>query len=154
MPNDNSAAMSNRYEDLLQTKRNIESGVTISGKPIGFSEIGYQDKAELWASLSVGGAQQAGITPQQFLRNVHSFGMSPNESHQVLVDLFPEDMRSSGHYNERVETTGGIFGIGGEETVHIERTFPTQQELRQWMRSRGYVDPKLAYQQMLEEAAR
>jgi hypothetical protein len=152
MDNQTSLELSNKHGSLLQSKKLIETGMATAMQAP--SEVGYQDQAEVWAALATAGAQQTGVTPMQYLKDKHAFGLSPNESHQVLVDLFPEDMRSSGHYNERVETTGGIFGIGGEETVHIERTFPTQRELRQWMRSRGYVDPRLAYQQMLEEAAR
>lgn len=146
--------LSNRYADLKREKRAKESGVYIQGDAGSLSEVGYQDEAETWAAIATIGAEKTGTTPTQYLKDAHSYGFSQNESHQVLVNIFPEEMRNNGYYNERKETVGGVLGIGGKEVIHVERKFPTQRELRQWMSNHGYVDPKLAYNQMLEEASR
>ena len=138
----------------------VETGTSFTNDE-GFTEarqIGYESEATVWAGLAAVEAQRNGTTPQQYLLDTHREGINPTTQHSVLMDLFADDMRSGGYYKEVTETEGGldVFGsnIGGTDVTRVERRFPSTGEIRAWMANHGYTDPDLAYDQMLEEAAR
>lgn len=142
-PIGNDAAMlkSNDASKLSRNLLSIKSGVgIISRGDEETTELGYQQQAEVWAGIASIGANKTGKTPGQFLSQAHATGAGIQIQHQILVEVFADEMKSGGFISE--------------SNGKVERKYPTMAEVRKWMANHGYADPRKAYGQMLEEAAR
>lgn len=145
------------YENALSSldasggTSSIRVGIISGGQEI--SSIGYPSQTEFYAGLAAAYEEKTGISAKDFLLEAHKYGFSQNEMHQDLVDVFPDEMKANGYYKEVTTKTGGVLGIGGKTTTKVERSWPSQGEVRVWMSNHGYKDPEKALKQMLKEAA-
>lgn len=147
-------ALNNRLNALNTNGKDSTTilGVDILNGGSEISAIGYPDQSKFWAGLAKANEQVNGIPAKDFLTSAHKYGFSQNESHQDLVSIFPEEMKSKGFYKEITETSGGLFGFGATTTTKIERKWPSQSEVRTWMAQHNYTDPDKAFDQMIQEA--
>ncbi len=130
----------------------VLGGTTISGNTRDISSIGYPDQASTYAGLVTAYANTTNSNPNTVLAGMHKDGFSATTHHNMLVTLFPNEMRNNNYYVERGAVAGTISKMFGGSAV--ERRFPSQPELRKWMENHNYVDPDKALDQMLEERAR
>jgi hypothetical protein len=139
--NDAAVSKSNDASKLSRSLLSIKSGVgIISGSDEETVKLGYQQQAKVWAGIASIGASKTGKTPRQFLSRAHATGAGIQIQHQILAEVFADEMKSGGFISE--------------SNGKVERKYPTMAEVRKWMANHGYADPGKAYDQMLEEAVR
>lgn len=138
--------LSNEYGGLLRDKTYFETGVSVSG--LEHVEIGYEDQAETWAGIVTVLAKTQGGTPTSQLITAHDSGFNATSHHNILMSLFPDQMRQSGYYTETEE--GGFLGIG--TTTVVSRRLPPIREIDQWLRDQYQIQSDEAFNQMMEEA--
>ncbi len=138
---DNIPQLSNEFAHLQNRLNTSKTGVTIiNSEDWDIVSHGYEQEAKLWAVIATEGSKNTGTTPTQYLSNAHKNGFNAQTQHQNLIDAFPKEMESGGF----IKTTNG----------KVERTMPSQSEIRKWATAHGYTDLSKAYNQMLQEAAK